>query len=254
MPRPTAGRPSRRETEGTRRGRREHEGEERIQDTPFPEQLIVEVTAACDQHCIFCGRTYMERPRETVNEGLFRRIVEEVARESPGTELWPTFMGEALLLGDRLFELIRHARRAGCRKITLNSNGNRLAPRNIEGLLDCGLDRFIISCDGFTKENYEKVRRGGRFERLYRGAHLLVETVQKRGLAKLLIEMQYAIFDENEHEAEAFVRYWLERGVVVKTRPKVHCRARWPEARSGTRHAPPASGLSKPVPFTGTAT
>ncbi len=190
--------------------------------TSFPQQLVIEVTAGCDQQCIFCGRTYMERPKKTMRREMFCKIVDEVGREGPYTEVWPTFMGEALLLGERLFDLIRYARQAGCQKITLNSNGNRLTERNIAGLLDCGLDRFIISCDGHTKETYEKIRVGGKFERLYDGANRLVETLRRRGLRRPLIEMQFSVFDENEHEVEPFRDYWLARGTVVKVRPKLH--------------------------------
>ena len=189
--------------------------------THFPQQVVIEVTAACDQQCIFCGRTYMDRPKKTMSRDLYRKIVEEIGRESPYTEVWPTFMGEALLLKDRLFDLIRYTRQAGCRKITLNSNGNRLTQRTIDGLLSCGLDRFILSCDGHSKATYEQIRVGGNFERLYAGANLLIETMRRQGLNRPILEMQFSVFDENEHEVEAFKEYWLARGTVVKVRPKL---------------------------------
>lgn len=190
-------------------------------DLPFPQQCVVELTAGCDQQCIYCGRNVMERPRKTMGLDLFKKIADEVAQENPYCEIWPTFMGEALLLGDKVFEAIRYARAAGCQKLTLNSNGNRLTDENIDGILTCGLDRFILSCDGHSKETYEKVRRGGRFERLYGGANRLVEEYHRRGLTRPMLEMQFSIFDENQHEAEEFKRYWLSRGAVVKTRPKL---------------------------------
>jgi len=190
--------------------------------TPFPQQVVVETTAACDQRCIFCGRTYMSRPKKTMAKETFNRIVEEIARENPLTELWPTFMGEALLLHNRVFDMIRYAREIGCRKITLNSNGNHLNEKTIPRLLDCGLDRFIVSCDGHSKETYEKIRVGGRFERLYGGVNLLLETMRREGRTRPLIEMQFSVFDENEHEVEDFKRFWLQEGVVVKVRPKLY--------------------------------
>lgn len=189
--------------------------------TPFPQQLVIETTAACDLACTFCGRTYMDRPKTNLREELFRKVVEEVGRVSPWTEVWPTFMGEALLLGPRIFEWVRHARSAGCRKITLNSNGNRLDDAAIDGVLTCGLDRFILSCDAHTPETYAKVRPRGRHDRLYGGAERLVAEHRRRGLERPILEMQFSVFDENEHEVEDFKRHWLARGVVVKTRPKL---------------------------------
>lgn len=190
--------------------------------TPFPQQLVIESTAACDQECIFCGRTYMDRPKKTMRTEMFERVAAEVGAESPYTEIWPTFMGEALLLGDRLFKWIRYARDQGCRKITLNTNGNRLTQHTIDLLLDSGLDRFIVSCDGFTKETYEKVRVGGVYEKLSGGIHLLIDTMRRRGLRRPLLELQFSVFDENEHEVEDFKKYWLAEGVVVKVRPKLY--------------------------------
>jgi len=88
--------------------------------------------------------------------------------------------------------------------------------------LDCGLDRFIVSCDGHTRETYEKIRVGGRFDRLYGGVKLLLETMRREGRTRPLIELQFSMFSENEYEVEDFKRFWLQEGVVVKVRPKLY--------------------------------
>lgn len=195
--------------------------------THFPQQLVIEATAGCNQECIFCGRTYMLRPKKTMTSKMFEKIVEEVARENPYTEIWPTFMGESMLLGERLFKMIRHARAAGCRKITLNTNGTRINEHTVPDIIDCGIDRLIVSCDAHTPETHAIVRpnvqegKGGLAE-IYRGVSLLMDTMRRKNLRNPIIEMQFSIFNENEHEAEAFRQFWLSRGVIVKIRPKVY--------------------------------
>jgi radical SAM protein with 4Fe4S-binding SPASM domain len=194
--------------------------------SPFPQQLVIEVTAGCNQQCINCGRTYMERPKKTMKRAMFERIVDEVGVENPYTEVWPTFMGEAMLLGDRLFDLIEYARRAGCQKITLNTNGTRLNEHVIPRLLSCGIDRLIISCDAHTPETHAVVRPAinkhatAGLDGIYQGARLLLEAMRQTS-SELLLEMQFSIFDENQHEVDAFRQYWLEQGAIVKVRPKV---------------------------------
>lgn len=196
--------------------------------TPFPQQLVVEITAACNQECIFCGRTYMARPKKTMSRELFEKIVEEVATESPYTELWPTFMGEAMLLGDPLFDMIRYARDAGCRKITLNTNGTRLNEKTIPRILGSGIDRLIVSCDAHTPETHAIVRPAitpsatEGLEGIYRGVQLLLDEIHKQNAKHLILEMQFSIFDENQHEVEEFRTYWLDQGAIVKVRPKVY--------------------------------
>jgi radical SAM protein with 4Fe4S-binding SPASM domain len=197
--------------------------------SPFPQQLVIELTAGCNQACIFCGRTYMPRPKKTMTLEMYKRIIDEVAAESPYTEVWPTFMGEAMLLGDMLFEALRYAKNKGLQKVTLNSNGTRLTSDNIQKLVDTGLDRFIISCDAHTPETHARVRppinpksKHQGLDLVYRGIHELLEVINQRGLQYPMVELQFSIFDENEHEVEDFKRYWLAQGVTVKVRPKLY--------------------------------
>jgi len=193
-------------------------------DSPFPQQVVIEPTAACNQQCIFCGRTYMERPKKTMTQEIFRRIADEIASESPDTELWPTFMGEATLLGQKLYDWIAYARKVGCRKITLNTNGTKLNEKTIPALLDCGIDRLIVSCDAHTAETHARVRPGRHTEGLpgiYRGVHHILELMNQKKTKTPIVEMQFSVFEENEHEFEAFRTYWLAQGVIVKIRPKV---------------------------------
>ncbi|MBI3125995.1 MAG: radical SAM protein [Candidatus Tectomicrobia bacterium] len=194
--------------------------------TEFPQQLIIETTAACNQLCVFCGHTYMDRPKKTMARALFERIASESGRESPYTEIWPTFMGEAMLLGDRLFDMIEFARETGCGKITLNTNGTRINRKTIPRILTCGINRLIISCDAHTPATHARVRPGlksaGGLDVIYRGMDLLLESIGQFGSEVPLIEMQFSIFEENEHETEAFIKHWLGRNVVVKVRPKLH--------------------------------
>lgn len=191
----------------------------------FPQQVVIETTAACNQQCVFCGRTYMKRRKAHMPRPIFDRIVEEIGRDHPLAEVWPTFMGEAFLLRGELFDRLRHAREAGCRKITLNTNGTLLNDRAIAGILEGNLDRLIVSCDAHTPETHRKVRPGKRTDGLagiYRGVESLLQEMRRRGLRRPIVEMQFSLFDENEHEIEAFTAHWLGRGVVVKTRPKLY--------------------------------
>lgn len=195
--------------------------------TPFPQQLVIEATAGCNQRCIFCGRTYMARPKKTMDRKIFDKIVAEVAVESPFTEIWPAFMGESMLLEDKLFDMVLQAKKIGCQKITLNTNGTHLNERTIPRLLEGSVDRLIVSCDAFTPETHAIVRPAvsksvvGGLDVIFKGALSLIETMHHQNLRRPIIEMQFSIFKENEHEVEDFKNFWLDQGVVVKVRPKL---------------------------------
>jgi hypothetical protein len=54
--------------------------------------------------------------------------VEEVGRESPECELWPTFYGEVLSLGrnGELWDRLEYLTAVGCRSLVLNSSSTLL--------------------------------------------------------------------------------------------------------------------------------
>ncbi|MBL8719840.1 MAG: radical SAM protein [Myxococcales bacterium] len=190
--------------------------------TQFPPQVVIESTAACNQNCTFCGRSYLERPKGHMPRAIYNRIVDEIARESPLTEILPAYMGEALLLGDELFDRMATARRLGCRKITLNTNGT-LVEKHVDRLLEGNIDRISVSCDAHTEATHRLVRPAKKtsgLEGVYRGVHKLLEERAKRGLARPFVEVGFTVFGETEHEVDDFVRYWSSHDVIIKTRPK----------------------------------
>lgn len=150
---------------------------------------------------------------------LFKKIVDEIASVAPDTEIWPTFYGEATTLRDTLYELLRYGRNSGLTNMVLNSNGVLLERHDwIDQILTSGLKRFILSLDGFTSDTFNKIRVGGDRDRVYASIEKLLKRKEELGLEFPVIQCQFSIMDENEHEVEAFREYWEIRGAEVKTR------------------------------------
>lgn len=193
-----------------------------LKDHPFPPQLVIETTSRCNMKCVHCSHKEMTRPRQDMDEGLWRKIVEEVAAEMPTCEIWPTFYGEALLLGDSLWRMLDYAAKAGCANIVLNSNGIMLAKAGmVKAVLDSPLKRFILSLDGFSKKTFESIRVGGNREKIFSAVEKLLNLKAARGLEHPVIQCQYSIMEENEAEVEEFTAYWSALGAEVKTRRKL---------------------------------
>lgn len=196
--------------------------ESKLRDFTFPPQLVIENTSACDQQCIHCSHKELIRPKRHMKRELWNKIVEEVGRESPDTEIWPTFYGEAFVMGKELWDRIDYAAEVGCRNLVLNSNGGLLLKKDhIDHILKSPLKRFIVSLDGFTKETYEKIRFRGKREQTYSGVEELLRRKQANGQTYPVIICQFSLMAENEHEVEEFRKYWQERGAEVKVRPKL---------------------------------
>lgn len=188
----------------------------------FPPQLVIENTSCCNQLCVHCSHKEMKRPKIHMKRQVWDKIVEEVGSEMPECEIWPTFYGEALVMGDEIWDRIDYADKVGCKNIVLNSNGSLLGQKgHIERVLDSPLKRFILSLDGFSKEVYEKVRVLGKRDVVFPAVEKLLKEREQRGQIYPAIICQYSMMEDNEHEVELFREYWKSLGAEVKVRPKL---------------------------------
>ena len=194
--------------------------EQRLIEHPFPPQVVVENTSYCNLRCVHCSHKEMIRPQRHMERWLWNRIVEETGRESPECELWPTFYGEALILGEELWDRLDYAAHAGCRNLVLNSNGTLLGrAQHIERILQSPLRRFIISLDGFSAPTFEAIRVKAKRDAVYAAVVELCRRRQERGQLYPAIVAQFSVMDANAHEVEAFRAFWKAAGAEVKVRP-----------------------------------
>jgi radical SAM protein with 4Fe4S-binding SPASM domain len=189
-------------------------------DLRFPTQLVIETTAACNLRCIMCPHKSMSRRKGNMDLRLYMKIVKEVAAIAPNCEVWVTFMGEALLLKNTILGMIQYAKEVGLKRVVLNSNATYLNSAAIDGLIESGLDRFLVSLDAVTEKTYNLIRPGGNFEASVRGTEEILRRVISEKHLRPTVTVQMSVMDENEHEQEEFKRYWSERGAIVKFRPK----------------------------------
>ncbi len=191
-----------------------------LREHPFPPQVVIETTSYCNLKCIHCSHREMMRPQQHMDRALYDKIVEEIGREAPDTEIWPTFYGESFILGQELWDRLDYAASVGCRNLVLNSNGTLLhRDDNIEKILRSPLRRFILSLDGLTKETFEHIRAKAKWEEVYPNVERLLERRKELGLTYPTITAQFSVMKENAHEANDYRRYWEERGAEVKIRP-----------------------------------
>ena len=191
-----------------------------LKEHPFPPQIVIENTSYCNMTCVHCCHKELIRPKKHMTRPLWNKIVEEIGRESPECEIWPTFYGEALIMGDELWDRLHYADKVGCKNLVLNSNGTLLGRfDNITKLLASPLRRFILSLDGFTKETFEKMRVKGKHEIIYPAVAELLRRKRASGQTYPAIITQFSVMKENAHEAKDFATYWRGLGAEVKLRP-----------------------------------
>lgn len=192
-----------------------------LEKYPYPVDIIVEVTRFCNLACIMCPYPVLERPQGEMSFETFKKIVDETARENPEARIWLAIMGEPLLVGEKLADYIRYAKEQGISEVCLNTNAVFMTARMTEKLIASGLDKILVSIDGFSKESYDQIRVGGDYELVKKNVETALELKRASGSATPEIIAQFIVMDENQHEVEAFKDYWLSKGATVKIRPKL---------------------------------
>ena len=196
--------------------------EARLKEHDYPPQLVIENTSICNLTCIHCSHRELVRKKRHMPRVLWNKIVEEIGANSPETEIWPTFYGEALIMGykSELWDRINYAAKAGCRNLVLNSNGTLLERwDNIDKILSSPLRRFILSLDGLSKETFELIREKAKWDEVYPAVEELCRQRIARGQKYPIIVAQFSVMRQNAHEVDAYRAYWEARGAEVKVRP-----------------------------------
>ena len=150
----------------------------------LPIRMDVENVSRCNFRCTMCqvsdwGPTF-QRAQDMTLDG-FKALVDE---QYGLIEIKVQGMGEPLLGRDTYFEMIRYAR---ARHIWIRStnNGSLLHFKdNYKKLIDSGINEVQISIDGATKETFEGIRRGSRFELVTANCKLLNDYCNQQGLLR----------------------------------------------------------------------
>ena len=181
-----------------------------------PRSIFIEITPLCNLRCVFCP-CYIEgeevtrdRLAEHMSLENFKRIIDRIAGKF-NFQMCFTYSGEPLINKD-IYKMLKYLRDLDIPSV-IHSNAMLLTSDNAARLLESGLDRFIVSFDGATKETYEDVRRGSDFYRVIENIRGLVRERGSRGLVRPFVEMQFVVTSKNRHEVPSFKKLCDELGV-----------------------------------------
>jgi len=129
----------------------------------YPDRLYIESTNMCNLSCIMCprGNGLMRRKTGFMDFDLFKQIIDEMAGKVE-TVILHTW-GEPLL-HPRIFDMIQYCAKRKL-KTEISTNATLLDKSMAKELLQTNLHTIYLCMDGVTKSTYEKIRRGGDFEK-----------------------------------------------------------------------------------------
>ena len=114
-------------------------------------------------------------------------------------------------LDPNLEDYIRFAADHGFIDIMLNTNGTLLSEERTRKFLKSGATRLRFSLDAATKETYEKVRLGGKYETTMKNIERFLEIKKQEGFDLPVVGVNFCKTKFNEHEEEAFIEKWIDK-------------------------------------------
>lgn len=135
----------------------------------MPVRMWVELTSYCNYRCIMCPNKDLPKDQKGYMDwDLYQKIIDESKNFVFDINL--AHRGESLL-HPQIGEMIEYAKQ---NKLftRLHTNGSLLTEKLSSRIISSGLDRISFSFDGYDKETYEKIRRGGDF-------HQTLENIQR---------------------------------------------------------------------------
>ena len=134
--------------------------------TEFPLNIEMEPTYYCNLKCPFCPRTVNSGERESrhMDQSLWKKILQE-CKENDMPAIQLDHEAESMM-NPKLFDMLKESTDSGIFDTWLHTNGQMLSEKNGRKLIEGGLKKLNISIDAYSKSTYEKIRVGGKYEKL----------------------------------------------------------------------------------------
>ena len=132
----------------------------------FPLYLLIEPTSVCNLNCVMCfqaDKTF--RTKEfmgMMDWELFKKIADE-AKQNNCHAITLASRGEPTLHPD-FGRMLKYLFDLGILDVKINTNATRLTDSIIHDILAAQVSECVFSVDAATKETYEEIRVGGKFE------------------------------------------------------------------------------------------
>lgn len=176
-------------------------------------KVILDVSNKCNLRCRMCHFSFDEiyhRPAQHMRPEMFARVAASVL---PFAHTVILSAGNEPLMSPWFVEILEICARYRPPNLLFLTNAQLLNKRIADAIIQCGVTQVQISADGATKETYEDVRRGGKFEHLIENLKYLTRQKERLRRTLPLLQFNIVLMKRNLEELPRFVDLAEEVGV-----------------------------------------
>lgn len=183
----------------------------------FPIHLDIELNPSCNLRCPMCVISAEENPKASKKYWMsfedYKKLIDEGVREGL-MSLQLNNINEPLIRRD-LPEFVAYARKAGLLDVMFSTNGTLLTEALSEALIEAGLTKISFSIDAITSETYDKIRVGGKYEKVIKNLLAFLDVRKRRKSRTPLLKVTFVKSPLNERELDDFIAYWSEKADLI---------------------------------------
>lgn len=167
-----------------------------------PQVVQFEISSKCNLRCPSCSLTREITPGRNMKVEEFTALLDRLPFKPGSVSL--NGIGEALV-NPHIFQIIDRLRERSI-ACSFYTNGTLLTERVRKQILDRDNIGFIgISCDGASKEVFERLRFGAQFEVWIENVRSFVEQAKSRRPNPIQLAMSTVVSRDNQHEIAEIV-------------------------------------------------
>lgn len=162
--------------------------------------IYIDTTNGCNLKCKFCSRDNSKIKQMTTNE--FETVLGKIYKVAGSLQLSCAW---EYSIAKNAAEMIRTMGKYDIPSTTIYTNGNIVTDEIADALIDSQLTEFVVSFGEAKKETYEKLRRGGTFEKVVANIRKLSSLKKERRNSLPRICTNLTLVNSNIDELIEFV-------------------------------------------------
>jgi MoaA/NifB/PqqE/SkfB family radical SAM enzyme len=166
---------------------------------PYPKTMEVETTTRCHLKCAICEHTYWEEPSRDMSFEEFKHIVDQFPKLK---WIGMTGIGSSFINPD-FIKMLEYLKSRNV-FVEFFDTFDLIDEKTAEKLVDLKIDKVWVSMEAATKETYEKIRVGAKFEKTLLHIKNFIEVKKKKKSPLPELWFHYII---NKHNVEEMPMY-----------------------------------------------
>ena len=176
----------------------------------FPKYFEIETIRACNAKCRMCTINEWNNKNNKMNDEFFYKFVKEISNYNNWIETVCLSRNGEPLLDKNLEKKIKLLKNYGISNVSFSTNVSLLNEKRAVSIINSGLDDIRFSVDGFTRETFEYIRNGLKFEQIKENILRFIEFRNKNG-KKPKIHIRMVRQKANYHEENDWKEFWMSK-------------------------------------------